>query len=183
MERALTTAILVVSLWAGLRPDMIAEMAATTLSLIGSLILLQTAKDSYAGAGIGSASYTRDASEQCTNQVMAQIWQEMPACKPREVLVPLPLPPDDADVIEVIPSHVAVPRCAGVCHVGNLYHHCVPGAGARRIERYQVMLRRLQDSQLECTTVEVEAHDHCKCGCDVDASNCTAKQVRFLILT
>ena len=154
---------------------MILEMATTTLSLIGSFILLLTTKNSHAGEGI--ASYSGEAPEQCSSQVMAQIWQEMPACKPRETLVPLLLPEDDANVVEVIPSHVAVPRCAGVCHVGNLYHHCVPAAGARRAERFQVMFRTMQNSQLECSTVEVEVHDSCKCGCDVEASSCSPKQV------
>ena len=59
-----------------------------------------------------------------------QIFAEMPTCLPRDTIVKLPLP-EDASVDEVIPSHVVVKRCSGVCHEGNVYHQCVPKSGAR----------------------------------------------------
>lgn len=30
---------------------------------------------------------------------------------------------------------------------------------------------------MECAKVKVEAHEQCKCGCDVDAAQCTEQQV------
>ena len=61
----------------------------------------------------------------------------MPTCQPRDTIVKLPLP-DDASVDEVIPSHVVVKRCSGVCHEGNVYHQCVPKSGARTDQGCQV---------------------------------------------
>jgi hypothetical protein len=63
----------------------------------------------------------------------------MPACIPRDLIVKLPLP-DDPSVDEVVPSHVVVKRCAGVCHQGNVYHQCVPQAGARAEQEMEVSL-------------------------------------------
>ena len=51
---------------------------------------------------------------------------------PRDTIIRLPLPPEEASIDEVIPSHVVVKRCEGVCHeFGNVYHECVPEPGAR----------------------------------------------------
>jgi hypothetical protein len=35
---------------------------------------------------------------------------------------------------------------------------------------------------LSCSTIEIEEHTDCKCGCDVEAVNCTTKQVSFIVL-
>ncbi len=148
-------------------------MALTTLSVLGSFLVLQTAKDAY--------SYYAPPG-QCTNDAISIIWTRLPKCIPRETLVKLPLP-DDADVVEVIPSHVVVPRCGGVCHQGNLYHHCVPETGQRSSQSFQVMFRLMDSSvgngqqQTECSSIEVETHEKCKCGCDVEANKCSPKQV------
>ena len=104
-------------------------LASTTLSVLGSLLVLQSATP---GTDSTKSSYV-DSSEQCANSAITAIWSTMPPCLPRSALVPLPLPAD-ADVLEVIPSHVEVPRCGGVCHQGNVYHHCVP-IWDRRVNR------------------------------------------------
>ncbi len=108
---------------------MLLEMAFTTLSVIGSLLVLQQSFGSEQARYLGS--------EQCTNEGVGGIWANLPPCKPRDTLVGLPLP-DDANVVEVIPSHVMVPRCSGVCHEGNLYHHCVPTEDGRSTKLFEV---------------------------------------------
>ena len=149
---------------------MLVAMAFTTLSVIGSLVLLQSTQDS-----LGEQTRYMDGPGQCTNDIIGNIQTTMPNCRPRDSMLRLPMP-DDADVVEVIPSHVVVPRCSGVCHQGNLYHHCVPAEDGRSAEKFEVMFRMF-NGQMECSSVEVETHTHCKCGCDVLASHCTEKQV------
>ena len=62
----------------------------------------------------------------------------MPGCEPRDLMVQLPAH-SDANVDEVVPSHVMVPRCSGVCHEGtSQYHRCVPQEGARVYEDFEV---------------------------------------------
>lgn len=150
-------------------------MASTTLSVIGSLLVLQTATRDSLGGPPATHHYVGN-SRQCTNEAISLIWSSLPPCQPRSTLARLPLP-DDADVVEVIPSHAEVPRCAGVCHQGNVYHHCVPSARGRINKTLEVMFRRLS-GQVECSDVVVETHAQCECGCDVLASSCTEKQVR-----
>ncbi len=113
---------------------MLLEMALNTLTVIGSLLVLQTAPNS----GDDSSRYLGDGQE-CSNDAVSNIWSTMPPCRPRDTMVALPLP-EDADVVEVIPSHVMVPRCDGVCHQGNLYHHCVPKADGRTTTNFEVLL-------------------------------------------
>ena len=144
----------------------------------------------------------------------------MPTCLPRDTIVRLPLP-EDASVDEVIPSHVVVKRCSGVCHEGNVYHQCVPKSGARTtqgrpddddieldlhpavhihkylnsapenrdrrttlslcaFQEFEVLLRKTNAvgmSEMACSTVHIESHDSCKCGCDVEAAQCSDLQV------
>jgi len=114
----------------------------------------------------------------CSNDAMGQIFAEMPTCLPRDTIVKLPLP-EDASVDEVIPSHVVVKRCSGVCHEGNVYHQCVPKSGARTNQVFEVLLRKTNAdgmSEMACSTVHIESHDSCKCGCDVEAAQCSNLQ-------
>jgi len=149
---------------------MLVAMALTTLGVISSLILLQT--DVNLGSVTG-ALFQKP--EQCSNEVIASIWSSLPECKPRPAMVRLPLP-DDPDVVEVIPSHVSVPRCSGVCHEGNVYHKCVPKANTTAATSHSVMLRR-HSGAIDCSEVQVETHISCTCGCDTKASECNPKQV------
>ena len=127
-------------------------------------------------------------SDVCTNDLISAIWSELPNCEPRLEVIELTLPPGDPNVVEVIPSHVVVPRCSGVCHAGNLYHRCVPDLeGGRSRKQFRVMFRKAPGLPgggsggggvaMDCALVEVETHLHCKCGCDIEADFCTDKQV------
>ena len=76
--------------------------------------------------------------QQCPNTVYSEVMSSIPICEPRDTLVKLDLPNDNAMIEEVMPSHVLVPRCSGVCYQGNNYHKCVPEAGGRSSEKFKV---------------------------------------------
>ncbi len=151
--------------------------ASEILSVMATVLAMQSASSSV--DRVAPVSYAAD-NDVCTNDLMESIWGALPNCEPRPEVVALDLPSDDPDVVEVIPSHVVVPRCSGVCHEGNLYHKCVPKSESRARQTFQVMFRKLptsgSSSGMECSTVEVETHSSCKCGCDLEASLCSPKQ-------
>ena len=74
---------------------------------------------------------------QCPNTAYSDVMASMPDCQPRETLVKLDLPNDEM-IEEVLPSHVLVPRCSGVCYEGNNFHKCVPDEGGRSTQNFQV---------------------------------------------
>lgn len=169
----------------------------TTWTTIGSVMLLQMSSQDLNHVGASGASY--GFIDKCSNDIISGIWSDLPKCQPRQEVVKLPLP-DDPDVVEVIPSHVVVPRCSGVCHQGNLYHQCVPHDKERGTKTFkvkvsiekqssrgiesrfildQVMFRRL-NSIVECSSVTLETHNSCKCGCDLESANCSEKQVQSI---
>lgn len=70
-----------------------------------------------------------ESANQC---VIEDLIQAGPECKPRPVLVDLPVPYlSDGSIPEVIPNQVQVQRCQGVCHQSNTFHRCVPHEGGR----------------------------------------------------
>ena len=75
---------------------------------------------------------------QCPNTAYSEVMSSIPLCEPRDTLVKLDLPNDNALIEEVMPSHVLVPRCSGVCYQGNNFHKCVPEAGGRSFQNFQV---------------------------------------------
>ena len=75
---------------------------------------------------------------QCSNTAYSEVYSSMPACQPRETLIKLDLPTNDPEIEEVLPSHVLVPRCSGVCHQGNNFHKCVPETGGRSTQNFEV---------------------------------------------
>ena len=77
--------------------------------------------------------------QQCPNTAYSDVMASMPMCEPRETLVKLDLP-NDPMIEEVLPSHVLVPRCSGVCYEGNNFHKCVPEDGGRSSQTFQVLI-------------------------------------------
>ena len=74
---------------------------------------------------------------QCPNTAYSDVMASMPDCQPRETLVKLDLPNDEM-IEEVLPSHVLVPRCSGVCYEGNNFHKCVPEDGGKIVAKTNV---------------------------------------------
>ena len=104
-------------------------------SIAVSSILFLSYFVKYSGNQLNQAQYAP--THQCSNTAYSEVYSSMPACQPRETLVKLDLP-SDAMIEEVIPSHVLVPRCAGVCHQGNNFHKCVPETGGRSSQNFEV---------------------------------------------
>ncbi|XP_023349799.1 uncharacterized protein LOC111718439 isoform X2 [Eurytemora carolleeae] len=103
--------------------------------------------------------------EVCTDTEKEKVWNSLPECTPRNILVRVPFPPDP-DTIQFIPSLVEVPRCAGTCHQeGQLYHRCAANETSQR--EIPVIIERVSGQTTEeiCTTVKVEIHLSCNCGC------------------
>jgi len=106
--------------------------------------------------------------DQCSEATKAEVWSSLPDCSPRPTLVSIPLPLDP-HVLQVIPSQVVVPRCAGTCHTPQqgMYQRCVPGEAQN--SSVPVLYERLGpgSGQVEevCATVVITTHTDCRCGC------------------
>ncbi len=119
--------------------------------------------------------FTTTLATRCTHDHQWAAFEASAECQPRDAVVALE--PDSPDVLEVIPSSAIVPRCAGACHIGaSSAHRCVPSIAGRETRRFDVILRKADDS-IACSTVDVEAHSACDCGCEPDAAlECNEKQ-------
>jgi len=112
-----------------------------------------------------------DTSTACTESERTQVWSSLPSCQPRDVLVTIPFPPDP-DLIQFIPSQVELKRCAGTCHQeGQLYHRC--SANVTAMQEVPVILEKItgQSTVEVCTTVSMEIHKSCGCGCGEEKCN------------
>lgn len=91
----------------------------------------------------------------------------------------------------------------GGCHVGTVSaHSCVPSANGGKINQtfeviyyinyftesnltinfFQIMMRSLDNlNSVECSTVIIESHQSCNCGCGEETKKCTNKQVNLLL--
>ena len=97
-----------------------------------------------------------------------------PQCEPRTEIIKLPLPSNFPEVAEVLPAFVEVKRCSGNCYQENEFHHCV--ASKTTVKTTQVVFRTYTND-LQCSSIDLEEHSECQCGCNIDASSCLATQV------
>ena len=96
-----------------------------------------------------------------------------PQCEPRTEIIKLPLPSNFPEVAEVLPAFVEVKRCSGNCYQENEFHHCV--ASKTTVKTTQVVFRTYTND-LQCSSIDLEEHSECQCGCNIDASSCLATQ-------
>ena len=50
------------------------------------------------------------------------------------------------------------------------------------LQEFEVLLRKTTAdglSEMACSTVHIESHDSCKCGCDVEAAQCSDLQASY----
>ena len=99
-----------------------------------------------------------------------------PKCEPRLEIVKLPLPSNFIEVAEVLPAFVEVQRCSGNCHEENEFYNCV--AKEKSIKKVDVVFRTY-GNDLQCSSIDLEEHTECQCGCDFDANSCSEAQVRY----
>jgi hypothetical protein len=114
---------------------------------------------------------------QCSNthQRSALILHTRHRCNTREQLVELELPVDGS-AMQVMPSHVSVPRCSGSC-MNNPGHSCVPLD--YRMREVEVMLVTSSYSagpwQTLCSVQMVREDISCSCGCSIAPSDCSSQ--------
>ena len=57
---------------------------------------------------------------------------------------------------------------------GHLFHKCVP---INKRNKTVEVLFRSYNNEVQCSTIELEEHTECRCGCDIESANCTNNQV------
>lgn len=116
-------------------------------------------------------------SSQCHHQVQQNIYSSLPACQPRRTLVDLrELFAADHDIIQVVPDHVMVERCGGSCYTPP--YTCI--SNLTSLHTVEVMLVQSKwphgEHDVRCSEVEVEVHQSCKCGCQLEERHCNSLQ-------
>ena len=120
-------------------------------------------------------------SDQAQQSAIMRSYSPDISCKPRPVIVPLTpehlahLPPGHKLVIS---THAEVTRCSGSC-AHSSYLSCVPS----KVSTKEVWVSLAPASvspgvqEMMCTSVKVEQHEECQCGCHVTSEDCNAHQV------
>ena len=117
----------------------------------------------------------------CSQRQMQDAWMRTMSedikCRPRPTIIPVTVTSPHHTIMS--PTHVQVNRCSGSCpQAHSSYHSCVPGKVSAK--EVPVMLSPLsitpgvQDTV--CSSVTVEEHDTCTCGCHVSPRDCHGKQ-------
>jgi len=111
----------------------------------------------------------------CTPEIQSSILSSIPQCTTRPTLVDLRTEwetEEDTDVLQLIPDHVMVERCAGSCYIPA--HRCNPTKTS--VKKVPVMMVMNQwphgEHEMSCSDVEVEVHEECACGCDLNQDDC-----------
>ena len=61
----------------------------------------------------------------------------------------------------------------------SIFHH-----PSLHLQEFEVLLRKTTSdglSEMACSTVHIESHDSCKCGCDVEAAQCSDLQASYYL--
>ena len=98
-----------------------------------------------------------------------------PKCEPRPQIVKLPLPIDFVEVAEVLPASIEIQRCSGSCQEEHDFHACIPSK--KKMKNVDVVFRTY-GNELQCSSIELEEHLECECGCDMTSISCTEVQVK-----
>jgi len=116
-------------------------------------------------------------SSQCTGSQMQSIMapkEGLTVCMPRPTMVEIPSLSPEHQLLA--PTHVEVARCGGSCP--HSYFSCVKSD--TRYKEVSVMLteRSVSPGVLKslCTSLSIEEHLSCQCGCKVGPEDCSSKQ-------
>lgn len=116
----------------------------------------------------------------CTNAQMRAAWMKTQdtRCRPRPTLVPVPV--SESGHVILAPNMVEVMRCEGSCpQTQSASLSCLPGKVSYLTVPTMLSPMTVMAGVQEtvCTTVRVEQHDTCNCGCHVTRDSCTRVQV------
>jgi len=107
-------------------------------------------------------------------QTIMGVGEGREVCKPRPTMVKIPTLSPDHQL--VAPTHVEVARCGGSCP--HSYFSCIKAE--TRYKDVPVMLteRSITPGVVTslCTTLSVEEHVSCSCGCKAQSQDCSSKQ-------
>ena len=79
------------------------------------------------------------------------------------------------EVVQVVPDTVAVSRCKGGCNLPA--HSCHPTQVVERQVEVMLVLARWPhgEHQVVCSSIQVEDHLACGCGCEVKPNHCSQR--------
>ena len=120
----------------------------------------------------------------CSNAQMQAAWMSKmdPAtsCQPRPAIISLSEVAPDLGHSLSAPTHVEVARCGGSCpQAHSSLLSCIPASVVTQEIPVMVTPVTVTSGVQEdvCTSVRVEVHESCKCGCEVLPKDCNPKQV------
>ena len=120
----------------------------------------------------------------CSNAQMQAAWMSKmdPAtsCQPRPYIISLSEVAPDLGHSLSAPTHVEVARCGGSCpQAHSSLLSCIPASVVTQEIPVMVTPVTVTSGVQEdvCTSVRVEVHESCKCGCEVLPKDCNPKQV------
>jgi len=148
--------------------DMLLSMTAlaiTTYSLILLHPSLRFGDTSVNGIEQAEWEATNLSSGDCNEEKRNMIWNRLPKCIPKNESIAIPFPPDP-NVIQYFPNRIELPRCSGACYEnGHLYQSCK--ANETELQDVPVILETIsgQTTVEVCSTVKLEVHVSCSCGC------------------
>ena len=112
-------------------------------------------------------------SSSCDPNTQSTIMSSIPKCTTRLSMVSLIKHyEDDVEVVQVLPDHVMVKRCGGSCYLPA--HKCHPiRTSVKKIPIMKVMKKWPHgEHEIKCHELDVEVHEECACGCELEASDC-----------
>ena len=124
----------------------------------------------------------------CSNSQMQAAWMSnadpVTSCQPRPTIISLSEAASGLGHSLSAPTHVEVARCGGSCpqsHSSML--SCVPAKVTSKMVPVMVTPVTVTSGVQEdvCTSIRVEIHESCKCGCEVTPMDCNPKQVNYIL--
>jgi len=114
----------------------------------------------------------------CTGEQMQDIMgvgEGREVCRPRPTMVEIPSLSPDYDL--VAPTHIEVARCGGSCP--HAYFSCVKEETSYKDIPVMVTEQSITPGVVTslCTTLSIEEHLSCQCGCVVKPGDCTHQQI------
>jgi len=116
---------------------------------------------------------TNSGLDKCHSEIQGQIFSSLTECRPRPTLVDLrPYVANYSHVIQVIPDHLTLDTCGGSCYTPS--HKCRPLVSTTRPVQVMMVLDKWPhgEHQTVCTTLQLEVHHQCQCGCHLKPDQC-----------
>ena len=134
---------------------------------------------------LGTVGRVNSELSSCSNSQMQAAWMSkadpVTSCQPRPTIISLSEAASGLGHSLSAPTHVEVARCGGSCPQSHSSMvSCVPASVASKMVPVMVTPVTVTSGVQEdvCTSIRVETHESCKCGCEVTPMDCNPKQVK-----